>query len=162
MVRRLTMNPMFLPGFSDAGAHLTNMAFYDINLRALRVGFDMNREQGVAYIAKRITRDAADFFEIDAGRLDVGERADITLIDPEKLKVYDGEAGVSRVYRETLGHDQLVNRSDGVVRQVFINGTSVFRDGQFTSAFENKKLGRVLRNKSAEIAMNSPTAIAAE
>ena len=35
MVRELLMDPLLLPGFNDCGAHLTNMAFYDGNLRGL-------------------------------------------------------------------------------------------------------------------------------
>lgn len=145
MVRRLTMDPAFLPGFADSGAHLTNMAFYDINLRALKIAFEEKGEAGVAYMTRRLTRDPADFFNIDAGRIDEGAQADLVLINPERLKAYDGEAGVARVYREVLGHDQLVNRSDGVVAHVFIAGARVFSDGVFErTVFERKKLGRVL------------------
>ena len=162
MIRKLTMSPMFLPGFADSGAHLTNMAFYDINLRALKIALDEKGEGGVAYMAKRLTRDAAAFFNLDAGRLDAGAQADIVLIDPEKLKAYDGEAHVKRIYRETLGHDQLVNRSDGVVSAVFIKGAEVFSGGVFQDCFETEKLGRVLRDRDHEAHNAQTTLIAAE
>ena len=149
MVRKLTMSPNFLPGFADSGAHLTNMAFYDVNLRALQIAADEQGEAGVAYMTRRLTRDPADFFFIDAGRIDIGAPADIALIDPEKLRAYDAEAGTRRIYRDVLGHDQLVNRSDGVVAHVLVAGAPVFSDGAFTNAFESRKLGRVLLNREA-------------
>lgn len=148
-VRKLTMSPQFLPGFSDAGAHLTNMAFYDVNLRALQIAADERGEAGVAYMTKRLTRDPADFFAVDAGRIDIGAQADILLLDPEKLRAYDAEANTRRVYRDVLGHDQLVNRSDGVVAHVFVAGARVFSGGAFTEHFESCKLGRVLRNRDS-------------
>lgn len=161
MVRKLTMDPNFLPGFADSGAHLTNMAFYDINLRALKIAHDEKGEAGVAYMTKRLTRDPADFFNIEAGRIEDDAQADLVLINPEKLKAYDGEAGVRRVYRDVLGHDQLVNRSDGVVAHVFIAGARVFSGGAFNeSVFEQKRLGRVLLAKAPE--QPEVTALAAE
>ena len=149
MIRKLTMSPTFLPGFADSGAHLTNMAFYDVNLRALKIAMEEKGEAGVAYMARRLTRDPADFFGVDAGRIGVGDPADIVLIDPEKLAAHDGEANTQRIYRDVLGHDQLVNRSDGVVAHVLIAGEPVFSAGGFEPAFETKKLGRVLLNREA-------------
>jgi len=35
--RKLLIDPVLLPGFNDSGAHLTNLAFYDCNLRALKL-----------------------------------------------------------------------------------------------------------------------------
>ncbi|GER02388.1 hypothetical protein JCM17846_00700 [Iodidimonas nitroreducens] len=67
VVRDLVMDPLFLPGFNDSGAHLTNMAFYDGNLRALKIA---QAENAVAYTVARLTREPADFFGIDAGRLE--------------------------------------------------------------------------------------------
>lgn len=148
-IRKLTMSSQFLPGFADSGAHLTNMAFYDVNLRALQIAADEKGEAGVAYMTKRLTRDPADFFAVDAGRIDIGAQADITLIDPEKLRRYDAEANTKRVFRDTLGHDQLVNRSDGVVTHVLVAGAMVFSGGAFTDIFESRKLGRVLLNRDA-------------
>ena len=144
MVRKLTMSPLFLPGFSDSGAHLTNLAFYDVNLRALKLAFEERGEEGVAYMVRRLTRDPANFFGIEAGSIDPGAQADFALIDPDALMKHDGVAATKRLYRETLGHDQLVNRADGVVTMTMIAGEAAWRDEQFTDAFENRKLGGVL------------------
>ncbi|GJL94111.1 MAG: hypothetical protein DHS20C05_05160 [Hyphococcus sp.] len=147
MVSKLTMNPIFLPGFADSGAHLTNMAFYDVNLRALKIAHEARGEDGVAYMAKRLTRDAADFFGVDAGRIEIGDAADLVLINPEALLAHDAEAKTQRIYRDVLQHDQLVNRSDGVVGAVFIAGEKVWSGDRFSAHFESRKLGKVLRAK---------------
>ncbi len=143
-LRRTTLNPLFLPGFSDAGAHLTNLAFYDVNLRALKIALEAGGETAVGAMVKRLTREPAAIFGIAAGSIDPGDQADIVLIDPSALARHDGEASIERIHREVLGHDQLVNRSDGVVKRVFIRGEEVFADGTFTDVFEKRPLGRVL------------------
>ncbi len=143
-VRRLAMDPTFLPGFADCGAHLTNLAFYDVNLRALRIALEERGEEGVAFMVKRLTRDAASVFDIDAGSIEPGDQADIVLIDPAALARHDGEKNTVRIWRETLQNEQLVNRSDGVVRKVFIRGEEAWDGEGFSAAFERRKLGRVL------------------
>jgi N-acyl-D-aspartate/D-glutamate deacylase len=160
MVSRLTMSDLFLPGFADSGAHLTNLAFYDVNLRALKIALETQGDAGAAYMVKRLTRDAAEVFGLDAGTIDVGAQGDLVLIDPEALKRHDGEKNTVRLWREVLKNDQLVCRSDGVVRAVFIRGEEAWDGAAFTPAFERKKMGRVLKAKDAELA--APMAMAAE
>ena len=153
------MNPMFLPGFADSGAHLTNLAFYDVNLRALKIAQETAGEQGVAYMVKRLTRDAAEVFGVDAGSIHPGDQADIALIRPEALARHDGERQTVRIWRETLQNDQLVNRADDVVAGVFIRGEEVWDGCAFTPVFEKKKLGRVLLARGLD---ERPSAMAAE
>ena len=160
MVSRLTMSDLFLPGFADSGAHLTNLAFYDVNLRALKIATEAKGEAGAAYMVKRLTRDAAEVFGLDTGTIDVGAQGDLVLIDPAALMRHDGEANTQRIWRDTLQNDQLVCRSDGVVRGVFIRGEEVWDGKAFTPVFENKKLGRVLLARDTEAA--TPLAMAAE
>jgi len=158
-VEKTTMSPAFLPGFSDSGAHLTNLAFYDVNLRALKIAHDARGEDGVAYMVKRLTRDAADVFGVEAGSIAPGAQADIVLIDPRALARHDGEKNTVRIWRETLQNDQLVNRSDGVVARVFIRGEEVWDGEGFTAAFEKRKLGRVLLARDAVTARTAMAAI---
>jgi len=150
-LRKLTMDPIFLPGFADSGAHLTNLAFYDVNLRALKIALEEKGDAGVAFMVKRLTRDAADVFGVEAGSIDPGAQADIVLIDPAALVKHDGEKSTTRVWRDVLQNDQLVNRSDGVVKQVFIRGETVWRDGVFTEALGAQKLGCVLKARNAAV-----------
>ncbi|MDZ7629529.1 MAG: amidohydrolase family protein [Parvularculaceae bacterium] len=152
MVSKLTMSEAFLPGFADSGAHLTNLAFYDVNLRALKIAMEAKGEEGAAFMVKRLTRDAAEVFGLDAGSIEVGAQADLVLIDPKALALHDGEANTTRIWRDTLANDQLVCRSDGVVRAVFIRGEEVWDGAAFTGVFEKKKLGRVLLARESETA----------
>ena len=161
MMRKLTMSPLFLPGFADSGAHLTNLAFYDVNLRALKIALEEKGEEGVAYMVKRLTRDPAEFFDLDAGTIEVGAKADLILIDPDALAAHEGVANTKRIYRDVLRHDQLVNRSDGVVCLTMIGGKTAWRDNAFTPAFEKEKMGGVLLARSHEASSASQKAKAA-
>ena len=141
--RKLLMDPLLLPGFNDSGAHLTNMAFYDCNLRSLKIA----QEGGildVSYMVKRLTRDAANIFGIEGGQIKVGERADITIVNPEKLDVYDGENNVQRIYREDFDHEQLVNRSDGVVTATIVSGRAIWHNSKFANDISKSKYGKCL------------------
>ena len=145
-VRELIMHPLLLPGFNDSGAHLTNMAFYDVNLRCLKLAAQ-GGDHDVSYMVKRLTQDAATVFGVDGGTIDVGDTADLILVDPDKLAHHDGEANVQRRYREEFQHERLVNRSDGVVPLVMIGGQCAWRENQFTPLLGQQKLGRVLRRQ---------------
>jgi N-acyl-D-aspartate/D-glutamate deacylase len=148
-VRKLIMDPVLLPGFNDCGAHLTNMAFYDCNLRALKIAAQ-GGDQDVAYMVKRLTRDAADVFGVNGGRIEIGDQADLILINPKALMLHDGESSAVRQYREALQHEQLVNRSDGVVDMVMIAGKVAWEKDDFTQAVGQQKFGRVLPGRWAD------------
>jgi len=141
--RKLLMDPILLPGFNDSGAHLTNMAFYDCNLRALQFAKE-GGDKDVAYMVRRLTRDVSEIFGIKAGTLETGADADITIIDPKTLERYDGEANVERIYREEFEHEQLVNRSDDVVVATIIGGKIAWNNNGFTKKLNVEKFGRVL------------------
>lgn len=143
-VRKLLMDPSLLPGFNDSGAHLSNMAFYDVNLRSLKLAAE-GGDDDVAYMVKRLTKDAADVFGVQGGTINIGDIADLILIDPKQLSSYDGEANVQRIYRQEYSANQLVNRSDSVVPLVMIAGQVAWQNNDFTEAFGTTKLGRVLK-----------------
>ena len=144
VVRELLMNPKLLPGFNDSGAHLTNMAFYDVNLRSLKLAAE-GGDGDVSYMVKRLTKDAADVFGVAGGTIHQGDIADLILIDPEQLANYDGESNVQRVHREEFQHEQLVNRSNNVVPLVMIGGHSAWENDNFASDLGQKPMGRLLR-----------------
>jgi N-acyl-D-aspartate/D-glutamate deacylase len=144
-VRELLMHPALLPGFNDSGAHLTNMAFYDVNLRSLQLAAQ-GGDEDVSYMVKRLTKDAADVFGVEGGSIDEGDIADLILVDPDKLATYEGEENVQRIYREEFSHEQLVNRSDGVVDLVMIGGNIAWQDTAFTKDLGRKPMGRLLRS----------------
>ncbi|MEM7437479.1 MAG: amidohydrolase family protein, partial [Myxococcota bacterium] len=49
---RVLFDPQMLPGFNDSGAHLTNMAYYDGNLRGLQIA----QRRSLAQVATHIER----------------------------------------------------------------------------------------------------------
>lgn len=149
VVRDLLFHPQLLPGFNDSGAHLTNMAFYDGNLRMLQIA-QREGEAQVAHAVHRLTQEPADFFGLDVGVLKVGARADLVVIDPQALAKYDSDAGVRYQFREAFQHHQLVNRSDGVVRHVMIGGKLAWQDGEYGSTFGQEAFGQLLRHQTHE------------
>lgn len=134
-----------LPGFNDRGAHIINMVYFDGNLRALKIGLE-DGEQSFSRMLRRLTQEPAEFFGFeDVGSLDIGQRADIALLDLQVLSSYDGEASIKLIHRELFGCEQLVNRSDGVVSDVFAGGTKVWSDNSFTDQHGQMKLGQALK-----------------
>ncbi|MEO7093697.1 MAG: N-acyl-D-glutamate amidohydrolase, partial [Polyangiales bacterium] len=134
-VAHLVDEPAALIGFADSGAHIRNMAFYSFPLRMLRLVRDRALAgRPVMPIEKavwRLTGEIGDWLGVDAGHLRVGDRADLVVIDPEQL-----DARLD-VYHEAemqgfAGLMRMVNRSDGAVSSVLINGRVAFVDGACT------------------------------
>jgi N-acyl-D-aspartate/D-glutamate deacylase len=148
VLKRLLFHEHMLPGFNDSGAHLINLAFFDGNLLTLQMAARDSLEL-VARAVRKLTRDPADFFGVDAGRVDLGAQADLVLIDPERLLAYDTDASRRMVYREIFEHEQLVNRSDGVVIGVWIAGAQVWNGRDYLPALGTRKLGRPLTANGA-------------
>lgn len=134
----ITAHPVAMIGFSDAGAHLRNMAFYNFGLRLLKRVRDaagagrpfMTLEHAV----HKLTADIADFHRIDAGRLVPGARADAVVIDPELLderveEVHEAPMQGVEGLPGSEGFTRLVRRNDETVRAVLVNGRIAWRDG---------------------------------
>lgn len=151
LTKELLFHPLLLPGFNDSGAHLTNMAFYDGNLRTLKLAQE-DGDAKVAHAVHRLTQEPAEFFGVDAGTIKVGARADLVQIDPEALRRFDPETSVEYVYRPVFEHHQLVNRPQGVVARTLINGRVVWEQGAYVPAFGRETFGRVLRSREHEAA----------
>ncbi len=144
VVKELLLHPKLMPGFNDSGAHVTNMAFFDGNLRALKIALD-DSEATFSHMVGRLTREPAEFFGLDVGSLEVGARADMALLNPDALRSYDGEASIEYVYRDIFDCHQLVNRSEGVVDGVYVGGQAVWRGDGFTTEHGNARLGQALK-----------------
>lgn len=119
-------DPCALIGFADSGAHLRNMAFYSFPLQMLRRVRDAN-SMSIERAVWRLTGEIADWLDIDAGHLRLGDRADVVVLDPTAL---DGRLDV---YHEAEmdgfpGLVRMVNRSDGIVKSVLVNGRVAFDD----------------------------------
>ncbi|HJL17716.1 MAG TPA: amidohydrolase family protein [Sandaracinaceae bacterium LLY-WYZ-13_1] len=158
-VRWIASHPAVLVGFSDAGAHLRNMAHYNFPLRLLR----QVKETGFMPVGRaihRVTGEIADWLDLDVGRLEPGARADVVVIDPAGLT-----EEVDRIHEapiEGFGDlKRLVRRNDDAVRGVWIGGRLAVRDGRPLEVLGTERLGAVLRaGEPVEVA--APVAEAAE
>lgn len=134
----IVQDPGALISFSDAGAHIRNMAFYNFSIQMLKLVYDAERE-GRAFMSLekavwRLTGELADWFGIDAGHIRVGDRADLVVIDPQGL-----DASV-RAYAEAPIPEfndlpRMVNRNDRAVTATVINGRIAYRQGAFAADF---------------------------
>ncbi|MEO1229835.1 MAG: N-acyl-D-glutamate amidohydrolase [Myxococcota bacterium] len=142
-----------LMGFSDAGAHLRNMGFYNFPLRMLR--FLREREARGAPVMEparaihRLTQELADWFDLDVGRVAEGRAADVVLLDPEAL-----DHRVEEIHEAAMpefgGTMRLVRRNPDVVRAVFVNGEQVVENGELMSGVgQTRGPGRFLRTRAS-------------
>jgi N-acyl-D-aspartate/D-glutamate deacylase len=148
MLRQLATKGGIQMGFSDAGAHLRNMAFYNCGLRLLRHVRDAERSGQpfltVERAVHRLTGELADWYRLDAGHLRVGDWADLVIVDPERLDAsLDGyhEAPIAAYG----GMTRMVNRNDDTVRSVMVAGRTVFADGSPTELVDVQRTGSFLR-----------------
>lgn len=124
VLKNMVKDKKSLITFSDAGAHIRNMAFYNLPLRMLKlVNESIAEGQAMMSMEKaiwRMTGDQADWFGIDAGRIKVGDRADVVVIDPSGFD--QNLEDVHWADMENFGLKRLVNRNPGIVKHVLING----------------------------------------
>jgi N-acyl-D-aspartate/D-glutamate deacylase len=132
-LRNIMANRDVLPGFSDAGAHLRNMAFYNFPLCLLKMARDAERE-GIAFMSveravERLTGELASWLNLDAGTLVEDSRADLVVIDPARLDervLATEEAPIP----EFANYPRMVRRNPGAVPLVMVNGRVAARDGE--------------------------------
>ncbi len=136
-------------GFSDAGAHLKNMAHYNFPLRL----FKFVREQQAAgrqtlsleQAVHKVTGELADWFGLDAGHLAPGRRADLVLVRPGALddRLDDLHEAPMPGMPE---FKRLVRRNDETVPLVMINGRIAWENGRAdTGLGKEQGFGSVLR-----------------
>ena len=144
-------DPACLLGLSDGGAHCTSIVDAGVPTFML-THWSRDRSRGpklpVEMLIKRQTSETADFFGLsDRGRLTPGLRADVNLIDYERLQVQKPE----------LVHDMPANGRRFVQRvtgyeTTLVAGEPIFERGEHTGAMP----GRLVR------AGREPAVMAAE
>ena len=124
VLKKLVRDKRALISFSDAGAHIRNMAFYNLPLRLLQLVKQANDNgENVMTLEQavwRVTGDQADWFGIDAGYIKKGNRADIAILDPAQLS-QDLEQ-VHWAEMQNFDLQRLVNRNSGLIKYVLVNG----------------------------------------
>ena len=148
VLKKLARDDGVQMGFSDAGAHLRNMAFYNFGLRLLRHVRDAER-RGEAFMTTeravhRLTGELADWYQIDAGHLRIGDRADIVVVDPDRLDERLDDYAEAPV-PQYAGMPRMVNRNDAAVDLVLIAGRTVVRNGIPTELLGVERTGSFLR-----------------
>ncbi|NYG58959.1 N-acyl-D-glutamate deacylase [Nocardioides daedukensis] len=136
VANRLVNTPGVTIGFSDAGAHLRNMAFYNYAVCLLdRV--HTAEQKGEPFISleqavHKLTGELAEFYRLDAGRIREGDRADLVVIDPAGLNGSVDDYHEAKL-EELGGISRMVNRNDDAVTATIISGRVVFEDGEMAS-----------------------------
>ncbi|GBE67132.1 hypothetical protein MFM001_35940 [Mycobacterium sp. MFM001] len=152
VLKKLARDSGVQMGFSDAGAHLRNMAFYNSGLRLLRHVHDAEKAgrpfMTIEHAVHRLTGELADWFALDAGHLREGDRADLVVLDPARLDSALDEYAEAKI-EQFDGMSRMVNRNDDTVNAVFVGGQAVFLDGAPTAVLGKQRTGSFLRAKTA-------------
>jgi N-acyl-D-amino-acid deacylase len=134
-------DPACLLGLSDGGAHCTSIVDSGVPTFML-THWSRDRSRGpklpVEMLIKRQTSETADFFGLsDRGRLTPGLRADVNLIDYDRLQVQKPEL----VHDMPANGRRFVQKVDGY-EATFVAGTQIFDRGEHTGALP----GRLVRD----------------
>ncbi|MDM3972747.1 amidohydrolase family protein [Mycobacterium marseillense] len=148
VLKKMAQSPTIQMGFSDAGAHLRNMAFYNSGLRLLRHAHEAEKAGkpfiSMEHAVHRLTGELGEWYGIDAGTLREGDRADIVVIDPAKL-----DESLDRYAEHPVesygGLSRMVNRNDETVTAVLVSGKLAFGAGQAAPALGKERFGQFLR-----------------
>lgn len=145
----MASDPGIQIGFSDAGAHLRNMAFYNTGLRFLGRMRDAEANGSpvlsIERAVHRLTGELGEWMGIDAGFLRQGDRADLVVIDPEGLD--DSMAEYHEAEMPAFGGlSRMVRRNDAAVEATCVAGSVVFRRGEFVDGYgTDRRTGQFLR-----------------
>ena len=140
-LKRMVAEKNALITFSDAGAHIRNMAFYNLPLRFLKLVKDsIDEGQPIMSMEKavwRMTGEQAEWLGVKAGTIRLGDRADIVVIDPAGFA--NNLEEVSWAAMEGFDLDRLVNRNPGLVSDVLINGQIAVRNERVQAALGSEQ-----------------------
>lgn len=144
-VAELLLNPDFVIGLSDAGAHASQLCDA---CQATHLLGHWVREKGTLSLEQAIrmlTSRPAEVFGIgDRGLLAEGRPADIVVFDPATVaagplkRVWDFPGGANRLISEASGIDAVI-----------VNGTVLRRNGKDAVAADGKLPGKLLRGGKA-------------
>lgn len=145
-------HPDCVPGLSDGGAHvgmICDGSFPTSNLTHWTRDRTRGPKLPLERMVKAQTRDTAETVGLlDRGLIAPGYRADLNVIDYDRLKLHAPQVA----YDLPAGGRRLIQRADGYVATV-VAGQVTYRDGEPTGALP----GRLLRGAQA-----APRAMAAE
>jgi N-acyl-D-aspartate/D-glutamate deacylase len=140
-IREMLTDPGTLLGLGDGGAHVAQIVDASMPTYML-THWARDRERGpglpLEFVVKRLTGETADFFGFhDRGRIAPGRRADLNVIDFERLRLHAPEV----VHDLPAGGKRLVQRADGYAATL-VAGTPVFEHGEPTGALPGRLVRR--------------------
>jgi N-acyl-D-aspartate/D-glutamate deacylase len=137
IIAELIKHPHTISALGDGGAHVGSICDSSANLFLLTRWVRDEKLMDLAQGIRRITHDPASFFSMnDRGRLAPGLKADINILDVDKLalktprKVEDLPGGGARFIQDCVG-----------IEATFVAGQQIYRDGVATGALP----GRLVR-----------------
>lgn len=145
--KNLYNHPHNLISFSDAGAHLNNMAFYDFPLQMIKnVQDSIDAGNPIMSMEKciwRLSGEQADWFGLDCGYIAEGKTADLNILNPKQFHSIKEE--VKEAPMEAFdNYIRLVNRNESVVEAVLVGGEMIYENDDFVPTYEQEKFGRFL------------------
>ena len=140
VVRDMIADPHTLLGLGDGGAHVGIMCDATATSYTL-THWTRDRARGslfpVSWIVKRLTADNAAAIGLnDRGLLQVGMKADVNILDYDRLRLRSPEI----VYDLPAGGKRLIQRTEGFDATI-VSGAVVYRHGEATGALP----GRLVR-----------------
>ncbi len=140
VVREMLLDDATIIGLGDGGAHVCTVCDESAPTYLLsHWGRDRTRGErlNLEFLVRKHTRDSARAYGLtDRGLLAPGYRADINIIDFDRLRLRQAEV----VYDLPTGGKRLLQRADGY-RHTFVAGTEIVQDDEHTGALP----GRLLR-----------------
>ena len=137
----MMLHPLTLPGLSDGGAHvgmICDGSFPTYMLTHWTRDRVRGEKLGLAEVIKMQTADTAAWLGLqDRGRIAPGLRADMNIIDYDRLTLHAPQV----VHDMPAGGRRLLQRASGY-RATFVAGVMTYRDGEETGALP----GRLLRS----------------
>ncbi|MFB2920861.1 MULTISPECIES: N-acyl-D-amino-acid deacylase family protein [Aerosakkonema] len=139
----LMQHPYILPGFTDAGAHVRNLGYYDGALSLLKQAV-VTKFLAPEFAIARVTGEPACWFRLDTGVLKIGAKADLVLLDPNALnQPISPQVEISDAILD--GEHRMVKRgSDDIIEAVYINGIQVVDRGKVCDRLGRERLGTIL------------------
>ena len=133
IIRTMLTDDCTLLGLSDGGAHCSSIVDASVPSWML-MHWARDRSRGerlpLELVVRRQTSETADFFGFhDRGRLAVGKKADVNVIDYENMRLHIPEVR----YDLPKNGRRLVQRVDGY-RHTLVSGVSTFENGVYSGA----------------------------
>jgi N-acyl-D-aspartate/D-glutamate deacylase len=141
-LRQMMEDPASVQGLGDAGAHVGLVSDASMTTYLL-THWARDRQRGptlpLETVVRRLTHDPARLYGLDdRGVIAPGQRADLNLIDHDRLRLLHPE----QVADLPGGAGRLIQRAEGYVA-TFVHGVQVLGDDEMTGALP----GRVIRGR---------------